>query len=234
MATSTLRNSGTKKKTRVTTLVTFIMDRSGSMMQVRDDAIGGFNSYLDDLKRQQKEGKDDLDILLTYVQFDHEILTEFVGKKINSVARLSTDTYVPRGSTALCDAMGKTIQTIKDNGIQADNYLVVVLTDGKENYSKEWNNDSIGKLRTEKEKEGWTFVFLSCDPSAWDQAKQWGVSASNVLVFNKGDIKGTIDKLTKGTQRYMTERSTVDAAEVRCSKMDFFTEDEQKDAQKGR
>ena len=107
------------------TEIVCILDESGSMNSIKEDAIGGFNSFLNEQKNLPG------DVLMTIALFDHEYTLLCSGKDIKEIAPLDNNTYVPRGSTALLDAMGKSITELnKRNPKKA---IVVVLTDGQEN-----------------------------------------------------------------------------------------------------
>ena len=127
------------KKGKLTEIVC-IIDRSGSMGVIRDDAIGSFNTFLKDQQSLSGEA------LMTIVLFDDQYEIMHNGTRINYVPLLTKKTYVPRGTTALFDAIGRTINEVEDriNGIEdkrkkPDNVIVAVLTDGEENASTEFD-----------------------------------------------------------------------------------------------
>ena len=122
----------------------FILDRSGSMEACRDDTIGGFNAFL---REQQAEGG-----TLTLILFDHEYSVSYTNKPISDVEPLTINTFVPRGATALLDAIGKAIKNTQSNVP-----TVVILTDGQENSSQEYTKAHIKDLIEQKTKDGWTF-----------------------------------------------------------------------------
>ena len=88
------------------TEIGFILDRSGSMASMAKEAIGGFNAFLESQQKLPGEAK------LTLVLFDHEYIVAHSRRPIKDVPPLDDHTYVPRGSTALLDAIGRTINTI--------------------------------------------------------------------------------------------------------------------------
>ena len=90
------------------TLVTFLLDRTGSMEAIRDDTIGGFNAYLDGLK-----GNGAAAIEFTLIQFDSVSIDKIcVAVPIAKVDKLTRETYQPRASTPLIDATVKTINAV--------------------------------------------------------------------------------------------------------------------------
>jgi Mg-chelatase subunit ChlD len=166
--------------------ITVILDRSGSMEGIREDTIGGFNSFLREQKAQPGQAT------LTLVQFDtqdpYEVIQHF--RPIGDVPDLSTDTYTPRGGTPLLDALGKGIhdmdESVKklEDDQRPDRVIMVVVTDGQENSSREYKKSDIEKLVKEKsEKAGWQFVFLSADLAAMEEARDLGIPADSSLYY---------------------------------------------------
>jgi len=153
-----------------------IIDRSGSMDGIRDDAIGGFNAFLEEQKKVPG------DATLTLMLFDDEFLVVHSGTDIQQVPPLDDTTYVPRGSTALYDAIGRTInETEARLGQMPDadrpgKALVLILTDGKENASKEFDKGRIQKVLKDHEAKGWEFIYLKAGPDAFDEASGIGIS----------------------------------------------------------
>jgi Mg-chelatase subunit ChlD len=145
--------------------ILFILDRSGSMASMRADAIGGFNSFLADQKKVKGKAN------LTLIQFDHEYEQQHASTPLKDVAPLTEATYVPRGSTALLDAMGRGISDLKARAKSKDKKIVCILTDGQENASREFNKDKIKKLTEECQKDGWSFVYLGANQDAMHEAQ---------------------------------------------------------------
>jgi len=171
-----------------TTHITIILDRTGSMESIREDTIGGFNTFL----KEQKEipGK----VTLSLIQFDtvdpFEIIHDM--KPIEHVQPLTRETYVPRAATPLLDAMGNGInhlkQTLKgiDKAIRPRRIVMVVITDGQENSSCEFRKDQIVRMISkQQEKAGWQFVFLSADLDAMNDAMAAGFRHHASLCFDK-------------------------------------------------
>ena len=183
--------------------VVFILDRSGSMGGLESDTIGGFNSMLE--KQRKIEGK----AFITTVLFDdqYELLHDRVN--IAKVNNITEKEYFVRGSTALLDAIGKTIA--KEKAIQdtlgknekADKVLFVIITDGLENASKEYSSSTVKKLiETQKEKYGWEFLFLGANIDAIETANSIGISAERAVNYNSDSIgtKKNYDTLNKAVE----------------------------------
>lgn len=162
-----------------------IVDRSGSMAPIRDDAIGGFNAFIDDQKKLPGEAQ------LTLVLFDHEYLVVHDGVPLAEVPPLNRVTFQPRGMTALLDAVGKAIDDVGQRRLakmaeaeRPSNVIVAILTDGKENASQHYNHDQIAdKIKHQEEKYSWEFFFLGANIDVQSVAKTMNIRADNALPF---------------------------------------------------
>jgi hypothetical protein len=150
-----------------------IMDRSGSMAQIKSDAQGALNQFVKDQK--ELPGK----ATLTLAQFDDKYELVFLNKPLSEVGNI---TLIPRGNTALLDAMGRTIVAVGESfaampeNERPSKVLVAILTDGKENWSVEWDHERVFKLVTEqKEKWNWEFIYLSAHADAIQDAAKVGI-----------------------------------------------------------
>jgi Mg-chelatase subunit ChlD len=191
--------------------ITIILDRSGSMESIRDDTLGGFNTFL---KEQKKESGT---ATLTLVQFDSqdpfEIIHDF--EDIKKIPKLTRETFVPRASTPLFDALGRGINDLEKNlselkvKAHPSKVVVVVVTDGKENASREFQKGQIEIMIKDKiEQSDWQFVFLSADLAAIGDARGVGIQAAASLPFKK-DRKGTASawaSLSNRTSDYRSDR----------------------------
>ena len=167
----------------------FILDRSGSMGGLESDTIGGYNSMLSKQKKE-KTGK----VSVTTVLFDDQYELLYNQVPIEKVSPMTEEEYYVRGSTALLDAIGKTVMQVKANQDKKeikDKVLFVIITDGMENASREYRADQIKKLIEErKEKNNGEFLFLGANIDAIGAAKDIGIDSSRAVRF-KSDKKGT-------------------------------------------
>jgi len=170
------------------THISVILDRTGSMETIRNDTIGGFNAFL-----IAQKGAPGL-ASLTLVQFDsqdpYEIVYHF--KPLAEVPELTRETFVPRANTPLLDAIGRGINDLeksladKTEAERPSRVVMVLITDGQENASREFRKDQIEKMIKEKqEKAAWQFVFLSADLDAIGDALASGVRAASTLAHDK-------------------------------------------------
>ncbi len=177
-------------KTNITELV-FILDKSGSMSGLESDTIGGYNAML---RKQQAEP---CEAIVTTVLFDdnYELLHDRIN--IKGIRPITEKDYFVGGSTALLDAIGKTIhktanaQRHTSEEQRADKVMFVITTDGMENASREYSSEKIKKMiEVEKEKYGWEFIFLGANIDAVSTAAKFGISAERAANYNS-DAEGT-------------------------------------------
>lgn len=173
------------------TELVFILDRSGSMSGLESDTIGGYNAMLEKQKKESGEA------VITTVLFDdqYELLHDRIN--IRGIAPITDDEYFVRGSTALLDAIGKTINkignvqkhTAKDE--RAEHVMFVITTDGMENASREYAHDKVRQLiERQKNKYGWEFIFLGANIDAVATAKQFGINEDRAATYH-ADPEGT-------------------------------------------
>ena len=175
------------------THLSVILDRTGSMESIRDDTIGGFNAFLNEQKAAPGYAT------MTLVQFDsqdpYEVLQRFAT--VTAVPELTRATFVPRASTPLLDAMGRGINDLEQSLLQMPEavrparIVMVIITDGQENASREFRKEQIARMIKEKQaKLDWQFVFLSADLGAITDALAAGVQPAAAMAFDK-DARGT-------------------------------------------
>ena len=145
----------TIKKNQEKMELIFILDKSGSMGGLESDTIGGFNSMLE----KQKKAKN-RNTYVTTVLFDNEYKLLYSHTSISEVKPLTEKEYSPGGTTALLDAIGRTISQVKSEQARlsskdkAKKVLFVIITDGMENASKEYNITTVKRLiETQKNTE---------------------------------------------------------------------------------
>lgn len=170
-------------KKNLTELV-FILDKSGSMSGLEKDTIGGFNSMLD----QQR--KVDGECVITTVLFDnrYELLHDRIG--IRAVQPITGKEYFVGGSTALLDAIGKTIHKIgtaqknTTEDYRAEKVMFVIITDGEENASRHFSSAQIRQMiQHQKERYGWEFIFLGANIDAVETAGRFGIDADRAVDY---------------------------------------------------
>ena len=173
------------------TELVFILDRSGSMSGLESDTIGGYNGLLE--KQKQEEGE----AVITTVLFDdrYELLHDRIN--LRGVAPITEKEYFVRGSTALLDAVGKTISKIGNaqkhtaEEERAERVLFVITTDGMENASREYSLKLVREMiERQKTRYGWEFLFLGANIDAAETAESFGIHRDMAVNYNP-DGEGT-------------------------------------------
>lgn len=167
------------------TEIVFIIDRSGSMRGLEKDTIGGFNSMIEKMKKQEGEA------LISTVLFDHQ--SEVIHDRVNleQISELTEEDYYVRGTTALLDAVGDAIHHIANIHKYAreedipEHTLFVITTDGYENASHRYTYRKVKKMIEEaKAEKQWEFLFLGANIDAARTADQFGIDADKAVNFH--------------------------------------------------
>lgn len=155
--------------------VVFILDKSGSMGGYENDTIGGYNSYLDKVKKKKSK------VYVTTVLFnnEYELLNE--REDISKVNHLSEDNYRVGGTTALYDAIGKTIEIV--DKYDSDKVLFVITTDGLENASTEYNKNTIKRI-IEKHKNI-EFIYLGANIDSYKEGTSIGIRKESIANYKQ-------------------------------------------------
>ncbi|MBE0644974.1 MAG: hypothetical protein IH600_12900, partial [Bacteroidetes bacterium] len=165
------------------THIVCIVDRSGSMQPIAGDAIGGYNSFLESQRKLPGAA------VVTLVLFDHEYERLCTALPIAQAPRLDHRSYVPRGTTALLDAIGRTIEDVQKEMTRKEavdeKVIVAILTDGMENASTDYTFERIAERIAEMQQEhGWEFVYLGANQDAISVASKMSIPAASSASFD--------------------------------------------------
>ena len=204
------------KKENKDLTVHFILDNSGSMSMVQDATISSFNEYIQSLK---KDKENTYKFQLTI--FADDIVTKDICP-IDQVEPLTRETYPANGpSTALYDAACMTIKEAQNN---PGKNLVVILTDGEENSSREYNEKNFRDLVKKLEKKGnWTFTYLGANQDSYAVAQRFGFKKGNISNYttSAAGMASVLSNLTRSTM-FMAQ-----SAEMNTSNL--YTPEQQKE-----
>lgn len=186
--------------------ITVILDRSGSMSSVKNDTEGGFDQFVIDQKKVPGKA------VLTLVQFDDRYDLVYESKDLSEVRPLQLE---PRGSTALLDAIGKTIQNtgerlrrMKEKD-RPGKVIFVILTDGEENASVEYNRTKINEMITHQtEKYSWNFVFLGSNIDAIKEARFLGINVNSALNYSGVKTKSAFSATSDAIRSYRCQTTS--------------------------
>jgi uncharacterized protein YegL len=176
------------------TEIAFILDRSGSMESITQAAISGFNEFLKAQQNTLDDQGNTIPATFTLILFDHEYLPIHNRAPIQTAEPLTHETYQPRGSTALLDAIGRTIDHIGSElaatpeAERPAKVIVAILTDGQENASERFSMADINQRITHQtETYHWEFLFLGANQDAIASAARMGIHAHNSATFVADD-----------------------------------------------
>jgi hypothetical protein len=183
-----------------TTLLVLVVDRSGSMESIRSDMEGGIKTLLDD--QANEPGK----CLVTLAQFDtvYELLFHAIP-----VAEVVGYELIPRGGTALLDAIGRTIGEVKGwiallpAGSRLPQVVFAVVTDGEENSSQEWSKDKVMAAVKDCSDAGWNFSFLGANQDAIQEGGNLGVGSAAAMTYSptSAGVSGAMSSLSASVRR---------------------------------
>lgn len=167
------------------TEIVFILDRSGSMDSIRDDAIGAFNAFIEDQKKIPGDAN------LTLVLFNHEYKEVYGSKDLKEAQPITAEDYVPSGMTAMLDAIGRTISAVGERlaampeDKRPGKVAVAIMTDGMENDSKGYTLEQVKTMIEHQESAyKWCFFFLGANIDAFAAGSGIAIKAASTLQYD--------------------------------------------------
>lgn len=183
-----------------------VVDRSGSMETIVNDAIGSFNDFLAEQKKHPGECRFSLTLFNTRYEIRHN------GVPLQDVENFTPQTYRPSGMTALLDAVGRTIDEVGERLAKTpeeerpERVVFVIMTDGMENASKEYNREQIHKkIKRQTDEYKWEFVFLAAGEDAFAEAQGMGIKDGSVMRYAAFDAQShaqSVTSLSENVARY--------------------------------
>ena len=209
--------------------IIFVIDESGSMHGTESDVIGGFNSFK---KKKKKEDFGKIDV--TLYKFNSESTRIFNDLELHKIRPVSSSDYRPSGTTALYDTIGTAInQTDRHinhlkQEYKPDMVMMVVITDGQENASREYSAHTVKQLIAEHEKsEKWQFVYMGADLSNFADADKLGIKYK--ASSQKSNLNEKFSKIAKHTTLFRSANLNENWDSIFENFMDDL-DDEKKDA----
>jgi hypothetical protein len=210
------------KNKQTQTEIVVILDRSGSMSSIGKSTVEGFNTFLNEQKNSEGEA------FLTLVQFDDRYEVSYKSTPINEVNPLIlNETFVPRGSTALLDSIGKTIEELETER----DVILVIITDGFENASRTYKKEAIMKMIETKENEGWNVLFLAANQDAISSGASIGVKGGKAMSWGTDEISigNTYSNLSANIGSY--RKYKIENGDLSDNSLDF-TEQQREESKK--
>ena len=166
-----------------------IVDSSTSMRHLTNSTISGVNEQIDSIKELEKEYPDQK-YHMDFIHFNTSVTTEYTNRPSTSLEHINESNYRCTGMTALLDAIGTGVRNLNDKigeKIKSGEAtaVVVIITDGEENASREFGSDKVKSMISELTATGkWTFTFVGANIDAISTATKYGINTNNVMAFS--------------------------------------------------
>lgn len=160
--------------------IVLVVDRSGSMNAIRQATIAGLNEFLAQHRTEGPTAR------VTLYRFDHEFEPWFESVPSGETPQITAESYVPRGTTALLDAIGQAVERTRtriDCRGEASRVLLAIMTDGLENASRRFNRRGVRNLLDACQRQGWEVMFLGANMDAVAEAEHLGIKRSRAATF---------------------------------------------------
>ena len=191
-----------------------ILDMSGSMYSLRDDTIGGYNSLIEEQKKEEGSA------IVTTVLFNDGYSVVHDRVDINDVKPMTSADYVPQGTTAMLDAVGKAITSIGQKLAEMpeeqrpSKVMVTIITDGYENASREYSWDVIkAMIKEQREKYSWIFTFIGADIDTMAVSNNLGIDSRLSKSYTKS-VDGSNSVYKSVSKAMKRVRASVDAVSM--------------------
>lgn len=217
-----------KKAGKNGTLITMILDESGSMTSCWDSTIAGFNEFVNGQKTADASAGAGY---LSLIKFDApRISTVYENMPLSEIPQLDKNSYRPNGGTNLLDAIGQAMTSV--NSILASKkknerpgVIIVIMTDGHENSSRNYTNDQIKNMVAAAEKSDWTFTFLGANIDSFAVGSNFGMRAANTVDYSTVNMVSTMSVISESATRMRTAKAAGVSTEALYSS-DLYTSHE--------
>lgn len=190
------------------TIYHILVDKSGSMSDCIDQTINGFNEQIRKIKELEIEFPEQL-MTIGLTTFNTDVELKYFMQPVESAYKMNNENYVPNGSTAMLDAMGQTMRKLSglqesSNAEMPTTVVMINLTDGYENASKEYTLKNVKNMIETRESTGtWTFSFLGATLDAVDVAEKMSIRRENSIAFSKAAMQKEVwDRLGNSMKDY--------------------------------
>lgn len=171
-------------------LLAFVLDESGSMLNLRDTMLKAFNENLSDQREEVRKhgGK----TFISLVKFNNEVVPVFTNMPLAEVPILTRENYNPDNGTALWDGIMKMINLIENDYNLPKKKILTIMTDGAENssvkYSGEWGRQQVAAKIKSVQERGWKVIFVGAEQNAYLVAQGLNIYAQNTISSTIGNV----------------------------------------------
>lgn len=216
----------TEGESRIYNLI--ILDESGSMSAIREQAFSGANETIQSIRKAQQENPDDHQ-MLSFVTFDSgadkpDVRILIDCRKIEDAGDITRDQYSPSGCTPLYDAMGLSITALKGIVQEGDHVLVTVITDGWENSSRIYTGEMVKELVDSLSGKGWTFTYIGANQDSGEIASGLGIHSAMDFETTGVGAQMMWDRMDSSRNEYYKKvRHSKSSGEAMDFDNDFFS-----------
>ena len=205
-----------------------VLDASGSMYSIRNEAIAGVVETVQTIRTAQKDNANQEHLFSLVVFNGRSIATVYDRMPITKVPDLDEKDYQPTDNTPLYDAMGNAITNLQRYINEDDNVLVTVITDGYENSSVEWNHQRVFQLVEDLKKKNWLFTYIGANQDALKVAKGMGIDHSMNYMSDAEGTKAMFRKERLSRKAFYGKLSAGKRF-FEAKSEDYFVDDDQND-----
>ena len=205
-----------------------VLDASGSMYSIRNEAIAGVVETVQTIRTAQNDNANQEHLFSLVVFNGRSIATVYDRMPITKVPDLNENDYQPTDNTPLYDAMGNAITNLQRYINEDDNVLVTVITDGYENSSVEWNHQRGFQLVEDLKKKNWLFTYIGANQDALKVAKGMGIDHSMNYMSDAEGTKAMFRKERLSRKAFYGKLSAGKRF-FEAKSEDYFVDDDQND-----
>ena len=202
-----------------------ILDASGSMYSIRNEAIAGVVETIQTIRVAQEENEEQEQLFSLVVFNGKRIATIYDRMPITKVSDFSKDDYQPRDNTPLYDAMGDAITNLQRYIDEEENTLVTIITDGYENASREWNHQRVFQLVEDLKKKNWLFTYIGANQDALAVAKDMGIDQSMNFMSSVEGTKAMFMREKRSRKSFYDKLASGMSFKKAMAEEDYFIDD---------
>ena len=204
-----------------------ILDASGSMYSIRNEAIAGVVETIQTIRTAQEENADQEQMLSLVVFNGKHISAVYDRMPITKVSDFNEKDYQPTDNTPLYDAMGDSITNLRRYIDEEENALVTIITDGYENASREWNHQRVFQLVEDLKKKNWLFTYIGANQDALAVARDMGIDHSMNFMSDAKGTKAMFMKEQRSRKAFYDKLARGMSFKKAMAEEDYFVDDDQ-------
>lgn len=215
-----------KEKVKKRAYITFIIDESGSMFGVRDATITGINEQIQQIQKDFGSKTDDIETIVSLIKFNGETIPVFMHRPLSDLKEITAEDYTPGGNTAMYDAVGFAINALnerKDINEEATSSLLIVVSDGQENASRNFTSQSLADVINKlNETKRWTITYLGANQDLSKVSQTTGFNRTNMATFDSHSNAGVSRAFRVNAMAVSHYADNLASAELSYSAASFY------------